>query len=44
MGDKISIILPYDLKKKIDELREKKKKINPHLSENYFRKALKWKN
>lgn len=26
MGDKISIILPYDLKKKIDELREKKRR------------------
>ena len=41
MGDKISIILPHELKKQIDELRKKKKKINPRLSENYFGKALK---
>ena len=38
MGDKISIILPHDLKKQIDELREKKKE-----DQSTFIRKLLWK-
>jgi len=38
MDDKISIILPHDLKKQIDELREKKKE-----DQSTFIRKLLWK-
>ena len=39
MGDKISIVLPDDLKEEIDKLRELYKEDQSSFKENYYGKA-----